>query len=83
MTRGLKASFGTGLLKDYVPSTPLPRSRNRWGSRSLESGQAPSFRSRNTFPASGAGLSAITMPMGLSVEKLPIGFEIEAAPGGD
>jgi mandelamide amidase len=41
------------------------------------------FLSRNTFPASGAGLPAISLPMGLSVEKLPVGLEIEAAPGGD
>ena len=45
--------------------------------------QTPPFLSRNTFPASGAGLPAITIPMGLSVEKLPVGFEIEAAQGGD
>ena len=45
--------------------------------------QSSPFLSRNTFPASGAGLPAITMPMGLSVEKLPVGLEIEAAPGGD
>src|SRR5258706_2303085 len=45
--------------------------------------QAPPFLSRNTFPASGAGLPANTVPMGLTVEKLPVGFEIEAAPGGD
>ena len=45
--------------------------------------QAPPFLSRNTFPASGAGLPAITMPMGLSVEKLPVGLEVEAALGRD
>ena len=45
--------------------------------------QAPPFLSRNTFPASGAGLPAISVPMGLSVEQLPAGFEIEAAPGRD
>jgi Asp-tRNA(Asn)/Glu-tRNA(Gln) amidotransferase A subunit family amidase len=45
--------------------------------------QAAPFLSRNTFPASGAGLPAITVPMGLSVEKLPVGLEIEAAAGGD
>jgi mandelamide amidase len=45
--------------------------------------QTSPFLSRNTFPASGAGLPAITVPMGLSVEKLPVGLEIEAAPGGD
>jgi mandelamide amidase len=45
--------------------------------------QTSPFLSRNTFPASGAGLPAISLPMGLSVEKLPVGMEIEAAPGGD
>jgi Asp-tRNA(Asn)/Glu-tRNA(Gln) amidotransferase A subunit family amidase len=45
--------------------------------------QAAPFLSRNTFPASGAGLPAVTVPMGLSVEKLPVGFEIGAAPGAD
>ena len=45
--------------------------------------QTPSFLSRNTFPASGTGLPAISMPMGLSVEKLPIGLEIEVAPNQD
>jgi mandelamide amidase len=45
--------------------------------------QTPPFLSRNTFPASGAGLPAITVPMDMSVEKLPVGLEIESAPGGD
>jgi indoleacetamide hydrolase len=41
------------------------------------------FLSRNTFPASCAGLPGISIPMGLVESGLPVGLEIDAASGGD
>jgi mandelamide amidase len=41
------------------------------------------FLSRNTYPASGAGLPGISIPMGLTPGRLPLGLELEAAAGAD
>jgi indoleacetamide hydrolase len=41
------------------------------------------FLSRNTFPASCAGLPGISIPMGLVGSGLPVGLEIDARSGSD
>ena len=41
------------------------------------------FLSRNTYPASFAGLPGISIPMGLTRSGLPIGLELDASSGSD
>jgi mandelamide amidase len=41
------------------------------------------FLSRNTYPASFAGLPGISIPMGLTENGLPLGFELDASSGSD
>jgi mandelamide amidase len=38
---------------------------------------------KNTIPASGAGIPAISLPMGKVSNNLPIGLEIDAPADGD
>jgi len=41
------------------------------------------FLSKNTIPASGAGIPGITLPIGLTTSGLPIGIELDAGYGRD
>jgi len=41
------------------------------------------FLSRNTYPASFAGLPGISIPMGLTENGLPLGLELDASSGSD
>lgn len=41
------------------------------------------FLSRNTHPASSAGVPGISLPMGLNSEGLPLGLELDKGPGRD
>jgi mandelamide amidase len=68
-----------------LPTTrcPAPKIANQMKFPVAGEDQTAPFLLRNTFPASGAGLSAVSVPMGLWVEQLPVGFEIEGAPGRD
>jgi indoleacetamide hydrolase len=38
---------------------------------------------RNTDPASGAGLPALSLPAGLADDGLPVGMELVGPPGSD
>jgi len=51
----------------------------------LNGQQMPTFQTytRNTDPASNAGIPGLSIPAGLSSEGLPIGVKIEAPEGSD
>lgn len=67
------------------PTTPCaaPTIETQW--KFPVAGQERSYRflSRNTYPASGAGLPGISIPMGLSPDGLPLGLEMDGPAGGD
>lgn len=67
------------------PTTPAPAPKiaDQW--EFIVAGETVPhlFLSKNTIPASGAGIPGITLPIGLTASGLPIGIELDAAHGRD
>ena len=67
------------------PTTPCaaPQVEKQWNFQVGGKDVTDSFLSRNTQPASAAGLPGINLPMRLNSDGLPLGLELDAAAGRD
>jgi mandelamide amidase len=74
-----------GLDALILPTTPCPAPLIDEHAKFTVAGEEVNdlFLARNTVPASGAGLPAISIPVGLSGNGLPIGIEFDGVPGRD
>lgn len=68
-----------------LPTTPAPAPaiRDQWEFTVAGETVPHLFLSRNTIPASGAGIPGISLPAGLTDDGLPIGIELDGAHGHD